>query len=52
MTFPGKNPPRHARQAMREARKPPHSVKEGHMIINHNMSALFANRMVKLNEVD
>jgi flagellin len=27
-------------------------VKEGHMIINHNMSALFANRQVKFNELD
>jgi flagellin len=27
-------------------------VKEGHMIINHNMSALFANRLVKFNEWD
>jgi flagellin len=27
-------------------------VKEGHMIINHNMSALFANRFVKFNEWD
>jgi flagellin len=27
-------------------------VKEGHMIINHNMSALFANRFVKFNELD
>jgi len=31
---------------------PPYPVKEGFMIINHNMSALFANRMVKFNEVD
>jgi flagellin len=29
-----------------------HEVKEGHMIINHNMSALFANRQVKFNELD
>jgi flagellin len=27
-------------------------VKEGHMVINHNMSALFANRQVKFNELD
>jgi flagellin len=27
-------------------------VKEGHMIINHNMSALYANRQVKFNEID
>jgi len=27
-------------------------LKEGHMIINHNMSALFANRQVKFNELD
>jgi flagellin len=27
-------------------------IKEGHMIINHNMSALFANRQVKFNEID
>jgi flagellin len=26
--------------------------KEGHMIINHNMSALYANRQVKFNEID
>jgi flagellin len=29
-----------------------HEVKEGHMIINHNMSALYANRQVKFNEID
>jgi flagellin len=27
-------------------------IKEGHMIINHNMSALYANRQVKFNELD
>jgi len=27
-------------------------VKEGHMIINHNLSAMFANRQVKFNEID
>jgi flagellin len=27
-------------------------IKEGHMVINHNMSALFANRQVKFNELD
>jgi flagellin len=27
-------------------------VKEGHMVINHNMSAMFANRQVKFNEFD
>ncbi len=37
---------------MPEARMPPDEVKEGHMIINHNMSALFANRQVKFNELD
>ena len=31
---------------------PPIKVKEGHMIINHNMSALYANRQVKFNELD
>jgi len=31
---------------------PPKEVKEGHMVINHNMSALFANRQVKFNELD
>jgi len=31
---------------------PPFHVKEGHMIINHNMSALYANRQVKFNELD
>jgi flagellin len=35
-----------------EARMPPFHVKEGHMVINHNMSALFANRLVKFNELD
>jgi flagellin len=29
-----------------------HEVKEGHMIINHNLSAMFANRQVKFNEID
>jgi flagellin len=29
-----------------------HEVKEGHMIINHNLSAMFANRQVKFNELD
>jgi flagellin len=28
------------------------AVKEGYMIINHNMSALYANRQVKFNELD
>jgi flagellin len=37
---------------MPEARMPPFQFKEGHMIINHNMSALYANRQVKFNEVD
>jgi len=31
---------------------PPNHVKEGHMIINHNMSALYADRQVKFNELD
>jgi len=31
---------------------PLYHVKEGHMIINHNMSALYANRQVKFNELD
>jgi flagellin len=31
---------------------PLYHVKEGHMIINHNMSALYANRTVKFNELD
>jgi len=48
--LPVKEPRRHT--LLGEARMPPHSVKEGFMIINHNMSALFANRTVKFNEVD
>jgi len=31
---------------------PPVNVKEGHMIINHNMSALYANRQLKSTEMD
>jgi len=31
---------------------PPLTFKEGHMIINHNLSAMFANRQVKFNEID
>jgi len=27
-------------------------IKEGHMVINHNLSAMFANRQVKFNEID
>jgi len=27
-------------------------VKEGHMVINHNLSAMFANRQVRFNELD
>jgi len=29
-----------------------HPIKEGHMIINHNMSAIFANRLLKFKEWD
>jgi len=31
---------------------PPFTFKEGHMVINHNLSAMFANRQVKFNELD
>jgi flagellin len=29
-----------------------HTIKEGHMVINHNMSALYANRLLKFKEWD